>query len=47
MVVEGLNLTAAPAGRSHLVCLPLLLVGSDGAPARCVLMPLGQGPGAS
>jgi kynurenine formamidase len=32
-----LNLTSVPAGRHHLTCLPLLLMGSDGSPARCVL----------
>lgn len=38
-VVECLDLRAAPPGPYHLTCLPLLLVGSDGAPARAVLQP--------
>jgi kynurenine formamidase len=37
VVVEGLDLSAVPTGRHHLTCLPLLLVGSDGAPGRCIL----------
>lgn len=36
-VVEGLNLTHAPAGRCELFCFPLLLSGADGAPARVML----------
>jgi arylformamidase len=39
VIVEGLNMTGVPAGEHHLTCLPLLLVGSDGAPARCILTP--------
>ena len=38
-VVESLDLRRAPPGRYHLTCLPALLVGSDGAPARAVLAP--------
>ncbi|MCC6188364.1 MAG: cyclase family protein [Anaerolineales bacterium] len=37
VVVEGLNLAHVKPGRYQLVCLPLKLVGSDGAPARAVL----------
>ncbi len=37
VIVEGLNLSAVPAGRYSLCCLPLNLVGSDGAPARVIL----------
>lgn len=45
VVVEGLNLSAAPSGGPHhLTCLPLLLVGSDGAPARCILQTAAPGP---
>jgi arylformamidase len=40
IIVEGLDLTAAPAGRYQLVCLPLRIAGGDGAPARAVLVPL-------
>jgi len=37
-VVEGLDLRAAEPGPYQLVCLPLKLVGSDGGPARAVLL---------
>jgi arylformamidase len=37
IVVEGLDLSEAPSGACRLVCLPLRLVGADGAPARVVL----------
>jgi arylformamidase len=37
-VVEGLNLTGVSQGRYTLYCLPLKLVGSDGAPARVILV---------
>jgi arylformamidase len=36
-VIEGLNLEHVEPGDYELVCLPLKLVGSDGAPARAVL----------
>ena len=38
IVIEGLDLQDVPAGSYQLVCLPLKLVGSDGAPARVVLI---------
>ena len=38
IIVEGLNLASVETGRYHLICLPLKLTGSDGAPARVVLM---------
>jgi arylformamidase len=38
VVVEGLNLSRIKAGRYDLACLRLKLVGSDGAPARAVLV---------
>jgi arylformamidase len=38
VVVEGLNLGGIKAGAYDLICLPLKLVGSDGAPARAVLV---------
>jgi arylformamidase len=38
IIVEGLNLTNVLPGVYQLICLPLKLVGSDGAPARAVLM---------
>jgi arylformamidase len=37
VIVEGLNLSAVKPGRYELICLPLKIVGSDGAPARAVL----------
>jgi arylformamidase len=40
-VVEGLNLQHVKAGRYRLLCLPLNIAGSDGAPARVVLERLG------
>ena len=36
-VIEGLRLAEVPPGMYELLCLPLPLVGSDGAPARVVL----------
>jgi len=38
VIVEGLNLSGVEAGWYTLSCLPLLLQGSDGAPARAVLI---------
>jgi arylformamidase len=38
VVVEGLDLRGVPEGRYLLVCLPLKLVGADGAPVRAVLI---------
>ncbi len=37
VIVEGLNLSAIEPGRYDFTCLPLKLVGSDGAPARAIL----------
>lgn len=36
-VIEGLDLGAVTPGRYRLLCLPIKLGGSDGAPARAVL----------
>jgi arylformamidase len=36
--VEGLNLSGVAQGVYQLVCLPLKIVGSDGAPARAILI---------
>jgi arylformamidase len=41
VIVEGLDLHLAGAGRYRLFCLPLKIVASDGAPARVVLERLG------
>jgi arylformamidase len=40
VIVEGLQLSRPPAGMYELICLPLLLPGLDGAPARAVLREL-------
>lgn len=37
VIVEGLDLSVPPAGRYDMYCLPVLLAGIDGAPARAVL----------
>jgi len=37
VVVEGLDLRAVEPGPYELLCLPLRIVGSDGAPARALL----------
>jgi arylformamidase len=36
-IIEGLNLGAVEPGAYELVCLPLKIVGSDGAPARAIV----------
>jgi arylformamidase len=38
VIVEGLDLSVPPPGPYELRCLPLRLVGLDGAPARAVLV---------
>ena len=38
VIVEGLNLARVSQGRYTLYCLPLKLAGSDGAPARAILI---------
>ena len=38
VVVEGLNLANVPPGEYTLVCLPLMVIEGDGAPARVVLL---------
>jgi arylformamidase len=38
VIVEGLDLSQPPAGEYELYCLPVLLEGRDGAPARAVLV---------
>jgi arylformamidase len=37
VILEGLDLSAAPPGRCELLCLPLLIAGGDGAPARAFI----------
>ncbi len=36
-IIEGLNLKDVEPGDYELICLPLKLLGSDGAPARAIL----------
>jgi arylformamidase len=36
-LIEGLDLTQVAPGRYELACLPLRILGSDGAPARAAL----------
>ena len=38
IIIEGLDLSAIVPGSYYLYCLPLKLVGSDGAPARVILV---------
>ncbi|OON69369.1 cyclase family protein [Hymenobacter sp. CRA2] len=35
-VIEGLNLLTVAPGRYEIICLPLLIEGADGAPARII-----------
>ena len=37
IIVEGLDLSDVPAGWCELLCLPLLIAGGDGAPARAMV----------
>ncbi|HZU69583.1 MAG TPA: cyclase family protein [Ktedonobacteraceae bacterium] len=39
-IIEGLNLANVQPGLVELICLPIKIVGSDGAPARAILRPL-------
>jgi arylformamidase len=39
-VIEGLDLRSIAPGNYDLICLPLKLLGADGAPARAILKPL-------
>jgi arylformamidase len=41
VIIEGLNLTGISQGRYELLCLPLKILGGDGAPARALLKPVG------
>jgi len=44
-IIEGLDLSSAPAGQYELICLPVKLHNSDGAPARAILRPLPEASG--
>lgn len=37
-ILEGIRLGEVPPGRYELMCLPLRLVGTEGAPARAILL---------
>jgi arylformamidase len=39
-IIEGLDLSAVRAGQYELICLPVKLHDSDGAPARAILRPI-------
>jgi arylformamidase len=39
-IIEGLDLSAVTGGRYEMICLPVKLHGSDGAPARAILRPI-------
>ncbi len=39
-IIEGLDLSAVRGGRYDMICLPVKLHGSDGAPARAILRPI-------
>lgn len=38
-IIEGLDLSKVPEGPCDLICLPLKIAGSDGAPARAIVRP--------
>ncbi len=38
-ILEGLSLETLPPGYYDLICLPLRIAGSDGAPARAIIRP--------
>ena len=38
IILEGLSLQAVNPGEYQLICLPLKLAGSEGAPARAILI---------
>ncbi len=46
-IIEGLDLSAVTGGRYEMICLPVKLHGSDGAPARAILRPIGSSQSAS
>ena len=42
-VIEGQNLAKVQAGQHDLICLPLKIVGAEGAPARAIVRRHGRG----
>jgi arylformamidase len=43
VLLEGIDLSAVPPGRYELICFPIKIAGSDGAPCRAVLRELAVG----
>ena len=43
-IIEGLDLSPVTGGRYEMICLPVKLHGSDGAPARAILRPVAGHP---
>jgi arylformamidase len=41
-IIEGLNLSRVAPGPCDLVCLPLKILGGEGAPARAIVRPKGK-----
>lgn len=41
-IIEGLDLSPVTGGWYEMICLPVKLHGSDGAPARAILRPIGR-----
>lgn len=39
-IIEGLDLSPVTGGRYEMICLPVKIHGSDGAPARAILRPI-------
>ena len=44
VIIEGLDLSRVSPGSYDVVCLPIKIVGGDGAPARVVLRRRGASP---
>ena len=42
VLLEGVDLSMAPPGRYELICFPIKIAGSDGAPCRAVLRELSE-----
>lgn len=42
-IIEGLDLSAVAPGAYEMICLPLRIMGCDGAPARAVLRRMAEG----
>jgi arylformamidase len=38
VIIEGLDLSSVPAGPYELICLPVKIKNSDGAPCRAILV---------